>query len=467
MNSSHNLRQNRSHVGCLSPMQQHINRVCLRLLTLGCLSLAAVVLFPTTGLSAEESGGAAALSEILPGKPWPERRKEVERRWLELLGDFPTEITELRPEMNEVAREDGITRYHVSFQAEADDRVTAWLLVPDAAREKPTPAIICIHSTTFGSGKDGTIGISGRRPIDPPRDPRIGVAYGLELARHGFVTLSIDLLTDGERIRPGDRIMDTRRFYVEHPEWSIVGKNTWDIMRSVDFLQTLDFVDHKHIGCTGWSLGGHTALFAAAFDPRITATISNGGVLDWYRHADAWSRTPKPSWEPWKEGDPVGHSKELHRRFGFYPNSGPYIYIKKFRPYIDDQSKTIPVDFDSLMAMVAPRSLMIISSEQEFYRHKIFPKCLETFPIYVNWHDAEGLPSAMKARQERIGYAATLEYYETQHKMKPERMPGMLSELGAGDCFSWFSFPGGHSYPGVARRLTFAWYDRWLGRTLE
>jgi hypothetical protein len=113
-------------------MQQHINRVCLRLLTLGCLSLgclslAAVVLFPTTGLSAEESGGAAALSEILPGKPWPERRKEVERRWLELLGDFPTEITELRPEMNEVAREDGITRYHVSFQAEADDRVTAWL----------------------------------------------------------------------------------------------------------------------------------------------------------------------------------------------------------------------------------------------------------------------------------------------------------------------------------------------------
>jgi hypothetical protein len=299
------------------------------------------------------------------------------------------------------------------------------------------------------------------------RSPKVGVAYGLELARHGFVTLSIDLLTDGERIRSGDRIMDTRRFYLEHPEWSIVGKNTWDIMRSVDFLWTLDFVDQQHIGCTGWSLGGHTALFAAAFDPRITATISNGGVLDWHRHTDAWSRIPKPSWEPWKEGDPVSKSKELHRRFGFYPNSGPYIYIKQFRPYIDDQSKTIPVDFDSLIAMVAPRPLMIISSEQEFYRHKIFPKCVEAFPIYVNWRDAEGLPSALKARQQRIGYAETLEYYETQHKMKPERMPGMLSELGAGDCFSWFSFPGGHSYPGVARRLTFAWYDRWLGRTLE
>ena len=29
------------------------------------------------------------LSEILPGRAWPERRKEIERRWLDLLGDFP------------------------------------------------------------------------------------------------------------------------------------------------------------------------------------------------------------------------------------------------------------------------------------------------------------------------------------------------------------------------------------------
>lgn len=444
------------------------NSSCTRreLLFLATSAVAGSFLSPTVGLPADETGGITSLAEILPDKPWPERRQEVERRWLALLGDFPTDVPELRVEMKEVAREDGLTRYHVTFQAEHDDRVTAWLLVPDAAREKPAPAIICIHSTTFGSGKDSTIGLAGRRPIDPPRDPQVGAAYGLELARHGFVTLSIDLLTDGERIHPGDRVMDTRRFYLKHPEWSIVGKNTWDIMRSVDLLQTLDFVDHDHIGCTGWSLGGHTALFAAAFDPRITATISNGGVLRWYRHADAWSRQ-LPSWQPWKEGDPVSKNKELLRRFGFMPNSGPYIYIKKFRPYIDDQAKRIPVDFDSLMAMVAPRPLMIISTEQEFYRHRVFPKCLEAFKVYLNWRDVEGLPSALKARQERIGYAETLEYYETQHRMKPERMPGMLSDLGAADCFSWFSFPGGHGYPGVARRLTFAWYDRWLSRTLE
>jgi len=230
------------------------------LLALAALVLGGAALCPNSAMSAEETGGITTLSEILPDKPWPERRKEIERRWLELLGDFPTEIPAPRSEMKEVERKDGITRYHVSFQSERDDRVTAWLLVPDAARKKPTPAIVCVHSTTWGSGKDATIGLSGRRPIDPPRDPQVGAAYGL-MAQHGFVTLSIDLLTDGERIDPKHRVMDTRPFYLKHPEWSIVGKNTWDIMRSVDFLQTLDFVDHDQIGCTGWSLGGHTPRF--------------------------------------------------------------------------------------------------------------------------------------------------------------------------------------------------------------
>ena len=246
-----------------------------KVLELGLPGLGGAALFPKVGLAAEKS--RATKAETDPGLLWPGRRKKIERAWLDLLGDFPTEIPALRPVMKKVAQEDGITRYHVSFQAESDDRVTAWLLVPDAAYKKPTPAIVCLHSTTWGSGKDSTIGLSGRRPVDPPRDPQVGAASGLELARHGFVTLSIDLLTDGERIKPDERVMDTRGFYLKHPEWSIIGKSIWDVMRSVDFLQTLDFVDHEQIGCTGWSLGGHTALFAAAFEPRITATISNGG----------------------------------------------------------------------------------------------------------------------------------------------------------------------------------------------
>lgn len=400
-----------------------------------------------------------------PALPWPQRRQQIERKWLDLLGDFPTEVPDLKPQMKEVAYENGITRYHVSFQTQPDDpadRVTGWLLVPDAAKTKPTAAIICIHSTTWGSGKSAVIGLSGRRPIDPPRDPEIGAAYGLDLAKHGFITLNIDLLTDGERIKPDERVMDTRGFYQQYPEWSIVGKNTWDTMRSVDFLQTLDFVDHAHIGVIGWSLGGHSALFAGAFDQRITATVSNGGVLDWHRTVDAWSRNPS-SWKPWKKGiDAPTSSKKLEERFGFKTNSGPYIYIKKFRPYIENQDLPIPVDFDELMMMVAPRPLMIVSSEHEFARHKIMPKLYNTMKVYLDWGNAQ---EVLEARKQRLGIEATYDYYQTQHKQSPSKVDGIVEKLGPADGLSWFSFPGGHGLPGVARRATFAWYDRWLGRT--
>jgi hypothetical protein len=219
--------------------------------------LAGAALCSGTAVSAADMKTASTSSTW----DWPERRKKVERAWLDLLGEFPREIPPLRPTVREVAKERGVTRYHVSFAAEPDDRVTAWLLVPDSARARPAPAMICLHSTTFGTGKDSTIGLAGMRPDQPPgqwaefyRSPEVGQAYGRDLAEHGYVTLNIDFLTDGERIRPGERLMDTRPFYARHPEWSMIGKNVWDVMRSVDFLQTLDFVARDRIGCIGWSL---------------------------------------------------------------------------------------------------------------------------------------------------------------------------------------------------------------------
>jgi len=330
----------------------------------------------------------------------------------------------------------------VSFQAEekhgveVNDRVSGWLLVPVAARERPLAAMICIHSTTQGSGKDQTIGISGRTRDEIPDTSEGGRSYGLHLARYGYVTLSIDLLADGERIEPGVKLLETRPFYARHPEWSVVGKNIWDIQRSVDFLQTLDFVDGRRIGITGLSLGGHMAVFAAAFEPRIAATISVGGVYDWHRPTETWARS-----------------------------KGAYIYIKKFRPYVDDPTLPVPADFDGLMMLVAPRPQMILCSEWEFHnRRNLLGKCLAVAKVYRDWVDAEGLPGVLAARKSRRSYAKTLSYYKERYDISPEKMETELRSIGAGDCFGWFSFPGGHSYPPVARQYSLAWLDRWLDR---
>ncbi len=389
--------------------------------------------------------------------PWPERRQQIERAWLDLLGDFPTEVPALQPVMKKVTfqpgcpserltpnqlhvlkqhiaeEKGGIDRWHVSFQTEGSDRVTAWLLAPQSARQRPTPAMICLHSTTLGSGKDQTAGLSGRTATVAPDTTQGGRSYGLHLARHGYVTLSIDFLTDGERVEP---VGQTRPFYARHPEWSIVGKNTWDIMRSVDFLETLDFVDASHIGCVGLSLGGHSAVFAGAFEPRLAATISVGGVLDWHRPTETWSRS-----------------------------KGNYIYIKKYRPYVDDPERPVPVGFDELMMLVAPRPLLILASEWEFYnRRNLLDKCLSVAQVYRDWKDHPDLPSVIDARRRRQSHAATLSYYKERYDIDPKQMETELRRIGAGDCFGWFSYPGGHSYPPIARQYSFAWLDRWLDR---
>jgi hypothetical protein len=117
------------------------------------------------------------------------------------------------------------------------------------------------------------------------------------------------------------------------------------------------------------------------------------------------------------------------------------------------------------MMMVAPRPLMIISSEIEFHQHDILPKCLETMKVYYQWKDVKGsgLPSPLEARKERRGYSETLQYYGNNNQYTSKTVDSYLRSLSASDCFSWFSFPGGHSYPFSAQMVTTGWFGRWLG----
>ena len=335
---------------------------------------------------------------------WQTERAELSRKWLELLGNFPGAKCPLAPEMKKVDVKDGITRYHVSFSSETNDRVTAWLLVPEAARPKSNPAIICVHATTRGTGKDRAAGLARKWPADPPDKPPASRAYGLELARWGYVTLSIDLLGDGERVAEG--LYDSRAFYRRHPDWSIIGKNTWDVTRSVDFLETLDLVDNKRIGCVGHSLGGHTSLFSAAFEPRLAASCCNCGVLAWFTDLQDPYHWARPESAILKDGPPAL----------------AYVYIKNIsRFYEPGSTRQVPVDFESLMMMAAPRPLLIMANEPEVADYHLVDKVAQAEEIY--------------------------------------------RALGAGDRLDLFSFPGGHNYPPVAKRHSFNWLDRWLDHT--
>ena len=251
---------------------------------------------------------------------WASRRQEIRRRILDILGPFPQAVP-LDPQTIEEQRTDGMIRRKVSYQVEENERVSAWLLIPEGCDlAKRHPAILCIHQTT-DVGKDEPAGLAG--------NPNLNYARVL-CRQYGYITLTPDLLTAGERVKAGMKPFFTDDFYARHPEWSMFGKNLWDNMKAVDYLQGLAFVDPGRIGCTGHSLGGNSTLYLAAFDERIKAAVEScGGTQLFQANYDFALEYSRTHW---------------------------YIYASRLRPYF--LKKTVPYDNHELLALVAPRAYL-------------------------------------------------------------------------------------------------------------
>ena len=258
--------------------------------------------------------------EPVTARSWPGHRERILRGMREIFGDGPSE--KLPPDPKVLSEEDRGTyvRRKVSIQVQADDRMPAWLLIPKK-RASRVPAVVCFYGTTRGQGKDTTVGLTGEK----------NRGFAVDMVEAGFVALAPDYLRDGERVRPGRKPYDSTDFYAAFPDWSIHGKDTWDTMRAIDYLQSLDVVDPDRIGMVGHSYGGHSTIFTAAVEPRIKAAWANGPVSDFVQHGMHWA-TPKGG----------GSSQSL-------PAMRPYL-LEGRRP---------PITFYEVTALIAPRALVV------------------------------------------------------------------------------------------------------------
>ena len=114
-------------------------------------------------------------------------------------------------------------------------------------------------------------------------------SIGVGLARMGVVALVYDMLGDSDSQQISHAIahgfkkqrpeMNTRENWglfspqAEAHAQSIMGLQTWNSIRALDFLTSLPDVDPKRLGCTGASGGGTQTLMLAALDPRLAVSI--------------------------------------------------------------------------------------------------------------------------------------------------------------------------------------------------
>jgi hypothetical protein len=142
---------------------------------------------------------------------------------------------------------DGYTYNEIEISSTPHRRITVIATVPNDATG-PRPAVVCVH----GHGGDRTSTYDKESPYK---------GFATVLAEKGVVTVSANV-GQHEVYEPGERIL--------------MGERLWDLMRCVDYLETLPEVDKRRIGCAGLSLGGEMAMWLGAMDTRIRATVSSG-----------------------------------------------------------------------------------------------------------------------------------------------------------------------------------------------
>lgn len=268
-----------------------------------------------------ESSWDDLLTDVTTVEDWRRHRERLKQRYLDLLCDQhkPAKAL-LELETHESVEVDGVyTRHLISYNVESDERAHAYLGIP-LRREGKMPGVVALHGT-FAKGKERAAGL-----VDNPDK-----AYLDHLCRRGYVVISPDHFVAGHRT-PAEGSYETRRFYEKHPEWTAVGKFTYEHSIAVDVLQSRAEVDPERIGALGHSLGGHGTIFLAAYDERIKAAACNCGG-SFFRHnprVEAWAR------DHW------------------------YVYFKPIRPGLLE-GRLPPIDFHEIMALVAPRAFLDLS----------------------------------------------------------------------------------------------------------
>ena len=221
--------------------------------------------------------------------PKAEEQQDFFRKFREMVVGTPAEIVDPAMTFDQEIQKDGYTQYLVSYNVEKEERVSAWLLVPDHKPGEKLPLVFCLHPT-WREGKDVMINQWATPPKnDAELRTRNNRSYGVELVKHGFVCFAPDRYGYGARAPlPEEKnpVANMKAYEAEfakrHPNWHrTFGKVPFDLSRALDALLKLDYIDGDNVGTIGHSLGGWDSLYFWGSDPRVKAAVPNSGGAHW------------------------------------------------------------------------------------------------------------------------------------------------------------------------------------------
>jgi dienelactone hydrolase len=237
----------------------------------------------------------------------------------------------------------GLLRQTLSYQSEKIDRVTAYLFLPKLSANAKVPAVLCLHPTAdIGKGVVAGFGTKTNRN------------YAIELARRGYVALAPDYPSFGDH--PYD--------FAKSEFKSGTMKAIWDNMRAIDLLQSLPQVQGDRIAAIGHSLGGHNALFTAAFEPRIQAVVTSCGFTRFHKYFN---------------GNLKGWTSPR--------------YMPRITSIYNNDPDKVPFDFPEILGAIAPRPVFICApvNDGNFEISGVRDSLASAKPVYTLFGKADDL----------------------------------------------------------------------------
>lgn len=266
------------------------------------------------GLTSCQSSGSqeAAVGEL------QSQRSRILDSMQQAMGKLPdrTNLPPLDIQIIDSLKENYYTRYNIRFTAAENEVVPSYLYIPrQNGRPEKRAAMVVLHPT----------GDQGKHLVDT-KTQYYNHVPAKELAERGYVVIAPDY--------PGMGDLKVYDFDNDRYESGTM-KAIFNHMRSIDLLQEMEEVDPERIGVIGHSLGGHNAMFLAAFDQRVKVIVASCGwtLMDYYDIGEKAKEIYGGRLGPWAQDRYM-----------------PLLHVK----YNLDGDK-IPFDFDDVIAALAPR----------------------------------------------------------------------------------------------------------------
>jgi cephalosporin-C deacetylase-like acetyl esterase len=268
----------------------------------------------------------AALAKLTTPQAVRDRQQWVTKTFWDLVGGMP-ERTPLHPRVTGSFSREGYRVEKVVYESQPEFHISGNLYIPTTG-SPPYPGVLFQmgHSTN-------------------------GKAYaGYQkccqgLARLGFVVLGFDPMGQGERTYyPGPVPSRTRLRGGADDEHTVPGKQmllvgdssvrlqTWDAVRSLDYLASLPIVDTGRLASAGQSGGGTNTMLLAAVDDRLAAAAVACGNTENVAVANF---------------NPPGATDDAEQNF---PGAGP-----------------LGFDRWDLLYPLAPKPLLVLPSARDFF----------------------------------------------------------------------------------------------------